>query len=189
MAQASGHVMALPNQAIRTHHVSRPNASPLEGDGTMNQRFNYAEAAPGGQQAFRGVSAYLKTCSLPEELIDLVFLRVSQINGCAFCIDKHTRDLLKLGVAQEKVTLVPVWREAGALFSAREQAAFVWAESLTNVAQTGIPDADFAAASAPFSETELSDLTYAIALMNALNRMAISARLPPLAVARLRANA
>jgi AhpD family alkylhydroperoxidase len=110
-----------------------------------------------------------------------VYLRVSQINGCAYCIDMHSRDLLKLGVPIDKLVLVPVWHEAGNLFSARERAAFAWAETVTRVAETGIPDADYEAAAAEFSDKELADLTYAIGLMNAYNRFSIGFRVPPAA--------
>jgi AhpD family alkylhydroperoxidase len=106
---------------------------------------------------------------------------VSQINGCAYCLDMHTRDLLKAGATVEKLALVPAWREAGALFDARERAALAWAESVTEVAWTGVPDRDFEAATEIFGEKELVDLTIAIGLMNAYNRLAISFRNPPAA--------
>jgi len=110
-----------------------------------------------------------------------MYLRVSQINGCAYCIDMHTHDLLKLGVAVDKIVLVPVWRDSGEVFSTRERAALAWAETVTRVAETGVPDADYEAAAAEFSDKELVDLTYAIGLMNAYNRLSISFRVPPAA--------
>jgi AhpD family alkylhydroperoxidase len=109
---------------------------------------------------------------------------VSLINGCAYCIDMHSRDLLKGGMAVEKLVLVPVWREAGGLFSERERAALAWAETVTRVADTAVPDADYRDAAAAFSDKELADLTIAIALMNAYNRLAISFRTPPTDVQR-----
>lgn len=96
----------------------------------------------------------------------------------------HTRALVKEGVTIEKLALLQAWREAGNLFDAREKAALAWAESITNVAQTGVPDDDFQAAIEVFDEKELVDLTIAVALMNAYNRLAISFRNPPEAVAR-----
>src|ERR1700736_5253175 len=108
-----------------------------------------------------------------------VYLRVSQINGCAYCIDMHSRDLLKGGMAVEKLVLVPAWREAGSLFDSRERAALAWAETVTRVADTAIPDGEFESASAAFSEKELADLTIAIGLMNAYNRLAIGFLNPP----------
>lgn len=127
--------------------------------------------------------AALQKSGLPKELVDLVYLRVSQINGCAYCIDMHSRDLLKGGLAVDKLVLVPVWHEAGAVFSARERAALAWSESVTRVADTGVPDADYQAASAEFSEKELVDLTYAIGLMNAFNRLGVTFRATPAAAA------
>ena len=150
----------------------------------MNHRIDYAKASPEGYKAFGQVYVTLLKGSLPKPLIDLVYLRVSQINGCAFCIDMHTRDLLKSGLAVDKLVLVPVWHDAGDLFSARERAALAWAESVTRVAQSGVPDADYAAASAEFSEKELADLTYAVGLMNAFNRFGVAFRSTPVAVVR-----
>ncbi len=145
----------------------------------MTQRLNYEKASPGGVKALGGVYGYILQCGLDEVLIDLVYLRVSLINGCAYCIDMHTRDLIKKGVKIEKIALVPVWREAEALFSDREKAALAWSESVTRVAETGVPDESFQAAIAIFSEKELADLTMAIGLMNAYNRLAISFRNTP----------
>jgi AhpD family alkylhydroperoxidase len=108
-------------------------------------------------------------------------LRISQINGCAYCIDMHSRDLIKGGLAIEKLVLVQAWREAGGLFDTRERAALAWAETVTRVADTTVPDAEFQAASAVFSEKELTDLTIAIGLMNTYNRLAIGFRIPPAA--------
>ena len=113
-----------------------------------------------------------------------MYLRVSQINGCAYCIDMHSRDLLKLGVTVDKLVLVPVWRHAGEVFSTRERIAFAWAETVTRVAETGVPDADYESAAAEFSDKELADLTYAIGLMNAFNRFGISFRSTPAAAAK-----
>ncbi len=147
----------------------------------MTQRIDYAKASPEGYKAFGGVYAYLQACSLPEELILQVYLRVSQINGCAYCIDMHSRDLLKQGMTVDKLVLIPVWREAGGVFGARERAALAWAETVTRVADTGVSDADYAAASAQFNDRELADLTYAIGLMNAFNRLGVTFRMVPAA--------
>jgi AhpD family alkylhydroperoxidase len=148
----------------------------------MSERLDYAKTAPGGVKAFGSVYGYIMQSGLDEVLVDLVYLRVSQINGCAYCLDMHTRDLIKKGVKLEKLALVQVWQEAGNLFSERERAAIAWAETVTRVAQTGVPDADFEAASRIFDEKELADLTMAISLMNAYNRLAISFRRTPEAV-------
>ncbi|KAG0772293.1 hypothetical protein G6F22_015855 [Rhizopus arrhizus] len=98
-------------------------------DPTMTSRLDYANASPDGYKAFGGVYVYLQKCGLPKTLIDLVYLRVSQINGCAYCIDMHSRDLIKSGLTVDKLVLVPVWHEAGAVFSGRERAALAWAET------------------------------------------------------------
>src|ERR1700710_1515198 len=150
----------------------------------MSKRIEYTKVSPVGYKAFGGIHVYLQNCGLPKQLVDLVYLRVSQINGCAYCIDMHSRDLLKLGVAVDKLVLVPVWRDAGGVFSTRERAAFAWAETVTRVAETGIPDTDYEAAAAGFSDKELADLTYAIGLMNAFNRLGIAFRSMPAAVAK-----
>ncbi len=145
----------------------------------MSQRLDYNQIAPAGVKALGGVYGYVSQSGLSPVLIDLVYLRVSQINNCAYCLDMHTRDLLKKGVKVEKLALVQAWNEAGSLFDARERAALAWAESVTLVAQTGVPDAAYAAARAVFDEREIVDLTIAIALMNTYNRLAISFRNTP----------
>jgi AhpD family alkylhydroperoxidase len=150
----------------------------------MSQRLDYTQISPGGVKALGGVYSYVMQSGLDALLVDLVYLRVSQINGCAYCLDMHTRDLVKKGVTIDKLALLQAWREAGKLFSERERAALAWAETVTRVAQTDVPDEDFRAASAVFSEKELVDLTFAIGLMNAYNRLAISFRNPPEAARR-----
>jgi len=150
----------------------------------MTNRIDYAKASPDGYRAFGGVHVAVQKGSLPGDLINLVYLRVSQINGCAFCIDMHTRDLLKSGIEIDKLVLVPVWHESGKVFSQRERAALAWAETVTRIAETHAPDADYEAAKAEFSDKELADLTYAIALMNAFNRFGIAFRVPPAAAAK-----
>lgn len=145
----------------------------------MSERIDYNQVAPRGMKALAGVHVYVSQSGLPADLLAAVYLRVSLINGCAYCIDMHTRELRDAGVSNEKIALVPVWREATKLFDDREQAALAWAETVTKVAETGIPDSDFAAASEHFDEKELVDLTMAIAMMNAYNRLAISFRPVP----------
>jgi AhpD family alkylhydroperoxidase len=145
----------------------------------MSKRIDYIQAAPAGYRAFGRVHDYLQKGGLPRELLDLVYLRISQINGCAYCIDMHSRDLLKLGIALNKLELLPVWREAGKVFNTRERVALAWAETVTRVAETGIPDIDYDVAAAEFGDKELVDLTYAIGLMNAFNRLGVAFRTPP----------
>ncbi|MBN9115522.1 MAG: carboxymuconolactone decarboxylase family protein [Pandoraea sp.] len=138
----------------------------------MSKRLDYVQIAPAGVKALGGVYGYVMQSDLSPVLVDLVYLRVSQINNCAYCLDMHTRDLLKKGVKGE----------GGDLFDLRESAAIAWAESVTLVAQTGVPDAAYEVARAAFDERELVDLTIAISLMNTYNRMAISFRNTPQAV-------
>ncbi|KAA0178620.1 carboxymuconolactone decarboxylase family protein [Cupriavidus cauae] len=145
----------------------------------MSKRLDYNQIAPAGMKALGGAYGYVMQSNLSPVLVDLVYLRVSQINNCAYCLDMHTRDLLKKGVKVEKLALVQAWAEAGDLFDERERAALAWAESVTRVAQTGVPDADYQAARAVFDERELVDLTIAIGVMNLYNRMAISFRNTP----------
>ena len=147
----------------------------------MTKRIDYAKASPEGFKALGAVYAAVQKSGLPLELINLVYLRVSLINGCAYCIDMHSRDLLKQGVTADKLVLVPVWHDAGDVFSTRERAALAWAETVTRVSETGVPDADYEAAAAEFNDKELADLTYAIGLMNVFNRLGISFRVSPAA--------
>jgi len=143
------------------------------------RRLDYNQVAPAGMKALGGVYGYVMQSDLPPILVDLVYLRVSQINNCAYCLDMHTRDLLKRGQNVEKLALVQAWAEAGMLFDERERAALAWAETVTRVADTGVPDDAYEAARKIFDEREIVDLTIAIGLMNAYNRMAISFRNPP----------
>jgi AhpD family alkylhydroperoxidase len=145
----------------------------------MTRRLDYNKIAPNGVKALGGVYGYVMQSGLPAELVDLVNLRISQINNCAYCLDMHTRDLIKKGMKIEKLALVQAWPEGGHLFSERERAALAWAETVTRVSDTGVPDEAFEAARAVFDEKELVDLTIAIGLMNAYNRMAISFRNTP----------
>jgi len=145
---------------------------------TASHRLNWSEVAPAGAKALFGIHHYLTSeTSLPEELIHLVFLRVSQINGCAHCIDMHSRDLLRT-MSVEKVMLVPVWAEVPDLFPDQYRAALAWAEEVTLISETHASNEAYAAASAAFSPKELVDLTLAIAAMNAFNRLGAPFRLP-----------
>jgi AhpD family alkylhydroperoxidase len=145
----------------------------------MSQRLNFMQVAPAGYKALGGVLGYVMQSGLPDALVELVYLRVSQINNCAYCLDMHTRDLLKKGQKIEKLALVQAWAEAGDLFDARERAALAWAETVTRVAETGVPDEAYEAARAVFDEREFVDLTIAIGLINTYNRLAISFRSTP----------
>ncbi|MDK1388591.1 carboxymuconolactone decarboxylase family protein [Sinorhizobium sp. 8-89] len=145
----------------------------------MSKRLDYNQIAPAGVKALGGVYGYIMQSSLPPVLVDLVYLRISQINNCAYCLDMHTRDLMKKGQKIEKIALVQAWREAGNLFDERERAALAWADMVTRVAETNVPNEAYEAARTAFDERELVDLTIAIGLMNTYNRMAISFRNTP----------
>src|SRR3546814_7826524 len=143
-----------------------------------DKRLVLHEFAPQGAKVLFGIHHYVTTSTnLPEELIHLVFLRVSQINGCAHCIDLHTRDLLK-AMPIDKVALLPVWAEVPHLFPQQYRAALAWAEEVTLLSETHASDEGYAAAAAAFAPKDLVDLTITIAAMNAFNRLGAPFRLP-----------
>src|ERR1051325_832979 len=133
-------------------------------------RFDYKKVAPGSWTAMDGVETYLEQCGLDKRLIMLVHLRASQINGCAFCLDYHWKDLVRAGDTEVRLYSLPAWRECP-YYSDRERAALEWTEAVTRVAEGHVPDATYAAVREHFSETELADLTLAIAAINAWNRL------------------
>jgi len=145
----------------------------------MNQtlRLPYAKLTPLPYKALTDASTALRQASIGKKLVDLVFLRVSQINGCAFCIDKHAFDLLAQGEDIQRINSLSTWREVD-FFDAREQAALAWAECLADIGHTGANDADFAAVRAQFSEQEVAELSFAVAVMSAWNRMGVAMRQP-----------
>ena len=155
----------------------------------MSNRLDYNQVAPAGMKALGGVYGYVMQSGLDAALVELVYLRVSQINNCAFCLDMHTRDLIGKGLTFEKIALVQASEEAGDLFSAQERAALAWAETVTRVAETNVPQKDFEAARAVFEEKELVALTIAIGLMNSYNRLSVAFRAIPEAARQLKAAA
>jgi AhpD family alkylhydroperoxidase len=145
----------------------------------VTMRLDYQKIAAAGVRALGSVHVYVDNSGLPKALVNLVYLRCSQINGCAYCIDSHSRDLMKEGVPAEKLLLLSAWRESGEVFTAQERAALQWAEALTLISETHAPDEDYAAVAAAFSPKEVVDLTIAIGLMNLYNRIAIGFRRGP----------
>jgi AhpD family alkylhydroperoxidase len=141
----------------------------------MTQRLNPFTVAPDGVAALAGVESYLEKCGLDHKFIALVETRVSQINGCAYCLHMHTEKARNLGESEARLHLLDAWHESN-LYSPRERAALAWAESLTNIAATHAPDHVYEEARRQFSEKELADLSIAIAMINAWNRLAIGAR-------------
>jgi AhpD family alkylhydroperoxidase len=131
--------------------------------------------APDQLKAMTALEESFKNSGLEPELLELIKLRVSQINGCAFCLHMHATDLRKMGVDDMKLHVLAAWRESG-YYSPRERAAFGWAEALTLISETNAPDADYDALKAEFSEEEQVRLSYAIGAINSWNRIAIGFR-------------
>lgn len=145
----------------------------------MRPSLPYAKLASEATKALVAVSDLLHKGSIDPKLRALVEIRVSQINGCVYCVDLHTRDARKAGETQQRLDLLPVWREAP-FYDDRERAALAWAESVTHIARTGVPDDAYELARKHFSEQELVDLTFVVSAMNAWNRLAVSFRnVPP----------
>ncbi|HEY7122394.1 MAG TPA: carboxymuconolactone decarboxylase family protein [Ktedonobacterales bacterium] len=143
----------------------------------MSARLNYPKAAPGAYKAMLGLESYVNECGLEPTLLDLLRLRVSQINGCAYCIDMHWKDLRARGEEEQRLYMLNAWRESS-LYSERERAALAWAESVTLVASNQVPDALFEQAHQHFSDKELADLTLAVIAINGWNRFNVAFRAP-----------
>ena len=144
----------------------------------MKPRLNYAKVAPGVYDAMDALDRYLASCGLEESLLHLVRLRASQINGCAYCLDMHWKDLRAIGEGEQRLYSLDAWRECP-YYTERERAALAWTEAVTRVAEDHVPDEVFAAAKAQFNDKELADLTLAVATINAWNRLSIAARVVP----------
>jgi len=144
----------------------------------MNTRLNYGVAAPGVYTAMDALDRYLQTCGLEPTLILLAQLRASQINGCAYCLDMHWKDLRAAGENEQRLYSLDAWRECP-YYSERERAALAWTEAVTLVAGGHVPDAVYEEARSHFGEKELADLTLVVAAINAWNRLSIAARLRP----------
>jgi len=143
----------------------------------MTQRLsNPLNLAPEGIKAMMALEAAIKASTLEPSLIELVKMRASQINGCAYCLHMHATDARKAGETEMRLYLLNAWRESS-LYTPRERAALAWTDSLTLIAQTGAPDADYETVKAQFSETEQVNLTLLIGAINAWNRLAIGGRM------------
>lgn len=141
-------------------------------------RINYAEVAPAAMAAMLGLENYVRQSSLEPALLELVRLRASQINGCAYCIDMHTKDARARGESEQRLYAVIVWRETP-FFAERERAALAWTEAVTQVSYKHVPDDVHELARRSFNEKELVELTIAIVAINGWNRLAISFRTVP----------
>ncbi len=151
---------------------------------TADQRLDYAAAAPEAYGAMLALTQAVKRSGLDERLLELVFLRCSQINGCAFCLDMHGTALRKAGESPARLDVLAGWREAGPVFTARERAALAVAEALTRIADAGLPDAVYAEAGEQFSEAEIANPAFAVAAINGWNRIAVGFRSTPLSFRR-----
>jgi AhpD family alkylhydroperoxidase len=136
---------------------------------------NAGKAAPGAYRAMLGVQNYVWECGLDRKLTDLVSLRASQINGCAYCIDMHWKDLRAAGETEERLYMLNAWRESK-LYSEKERAVLAWTESVTLLGEHGVPDDVYRAVAAHFSDTELANLTLSIAVINMWNRLNVAFR-------------
>ena len=144
----------------------------------MESRIAYLKVAPGAYKAVLGLEEYLHQCGLEENLLDLVKLRASQVNGCAYCIDMHWKDLRAAGENEQRLYGLDAWEESP-YYSDRERAALAWTEAVTNLRDGHVRDEVYEHARKHFSEKELADLTLAVAAINAWNRLAISGRTEP----------
>jgi AhpD family alkylhydroperoxidase len=141
----------------------------------MLKRANYGEVAPAAMRAMYGLENYLKSCGLESSLLELVKLRASQINGCAYCIDMHSKDARAKGESEQRLYGLAAWQETH-YYTPRERAALLWAEAVTLVATSRVPDEIYLEASQYFSELELVNLTMAMVAINGWNRLCISFR-------------
>lgn len=143
----------------------------------MEQRIDYAKVAPAGIGAMLNLERYIRECGLEHSLLHLVKLRASQINGCAYCVDMHSKDARAEGEDEQRLYALPVWRETP-FFSERERAALAWTEALTLIHQHDVPDELYRDVREHFSEKELVDLTLAVVAINGWNRLAVPFRTP-----------
>ncbi len=144
----------------------------------MKTRIEYAKAAPGAYKAMLGLEQYVRGCGLEPSLLELVKMRASQLNGCAFCLDMHSLDARAAGETEQRLYLLDAWREAP-FYSERERAALAWTEAVTLVSEGHVPDDVYAAARQHFGEEELVNLTLAVVAINGWNRLAIACRSEP----------
>ena len=144
----------------------------------MKPRIEYGKVAPEGIKAMRGLEGYVRQCSLEDSLLEIVKLRASQINGCAYCVDMHTKDARAQGEQEQRLYGLVAWEETP-FFTERERAALAWTEAVTKIGEGHVPDSVYEHALRHFSEKELVDLTLAIVAINGWNRLAISFRTVP----------
>jgi AhpD family alkylhydroperoxidase len=144
----------------------------------VEARLKYWKTSPGVFKAMQALQEAVNSSGLEKKLIDLIYLRISQINGCAFCIDMHSKDLRAEGESEERIYLLEAWRESP-FYNDRERAALAWSEALTKVSEDRVPDDVFEEARRHFTDDELVKLTLAVAAINGWNRFGIAFRTPP----------
>lgn len=141
----------------------------------MQPRLNPHDAAPSSYKAISALELHVQNSGLEKRLIHLIKLRASMINGCAFCVDMHTKEARHDGLPEQWINLISVWRESP-VYDVRERAVLGWTDTVTNIAQTGIPDAAYEELRQHFSEEEMVKITVAIGTINVWNRIAVSFR-------------
>lgn len=154
--------------------VRRLSVEPFpHGDEKLPRRIDYSKLVPGAVNAVLGMEKYIQSCGLEHSLIELVKMRASYLNGCAYCVDMHSKDARAAGETEQRLYAIPVWRETP-FFSERERAALAWTEAVTEIGRDGVSDTLYEAACAQFSDVELANLTMAVVTINAWNRLAIA---------------
>ena len=147
-------------------------------ESTMSQRLNYMQQSPEFFKKMVEFSSVQNDCAIETTILDLVHLRASQLNGCGFCLDMHSKEAKIHGERELRLYHLPVWRES-TLFNPRERAALEWAENLTRLPEHGVPDEVYNRVREQFSEKEISDLTFSIMIINAWNRVSIAFKVTP----------
>jgi AhpD family alkylhydroperoxidase len=143
----------------------------------MKQRINAFEKGAGAMKALFGLGIYLAKSSIEQSLLNLVYFRVSQINGCAYCLDMHSKDLRAKGETEQRLYMLDAWRESP-VYTEREMAALDWAEAVTRLTDSRVPDEVYIKVRKEFTEEELIDLTLAVVTINSYNRINIAFRTP-----------
>lgn len=141
----------------------------------MHPRLDFQKAAPDALKAVMQLETYVQNSGLESRFIHLIKLRASQINGCAYCVDMHVKESRHDGLSEQWINLMSVWRESS-VYDARERALLGWVDAVTNIAQTGIPDAEFEALKTHFTDAEITNITLAIGTINTWNRLAVGFR-------------
>ena len=144
----------------------------------MKPRIEYAQVAPGAVEAMRALETYVRTCGIDPKLLELIKIRASQINGCAYCLDMHTKDARTQGETEQRIYALNAWRETP-FFTEKERAALAWTESVTQVSTSQVPNEVYEIVRQYFDEKEIVNITTAIVAINGWNRFAVSFRSVP----------